>query len=230
MNAGFRYEEMTGRNRGFIAEAEQQRLRETPVFVCGVGAWGLRCRRWCGPASRAAVDRRFRPLRGVKLQPPAVFATLTSAGQEKTDAVAARAARHQPRARPARLRSGVDRRAGCDSRHPPRGHQRHGRHRRRHSPVSPRPRARGHRDRRLQRAAPSVFVTRPGDPRPEQRLGYPTRDTAWDRLTVAQITACKLAGGVVRHGPFVLRPALDLGVAARDVRGPEAARLRLRRW
>ena len=30
---------------------------------------------------------------------------------------------------------------------------------------------------------PSVYVTAPGDPMPEERLGYSTRDTSWDKLT-----------------------------------------------
>ena len=30
---------------------------------------------------------------------------------------------------------------------------------------------------------PSVYVTRAGDPMPEERLSYPTRDVAWDGLT-----------------------------------------------
>lgn len=33
---------------------------------------------------------------------------------------------------------------------------------------------------------PSVYVTRPVDPMPEERLGYATIGTAWDRLTVDQ--------------------------------------------
>ena len=33
---------------------------------------------------------------------------------------------------------------------------------------------------------PSIYVTRPGDPMPEERLGYPTPGTPWDALTKAQ--------------------------------------------
>ena len=33
----FDYAVMTHRNAGFVTEAEQARLRTTPVFVCGVG-------------------------------------------------------------------------------------------------------------------------------------------------------------------------------------------------
>jgi molybdopterin/thiamine biosynthesis adenylyltransferase len=33
---------------------------------------------------------------------------------------------------------------------------------------------------------PSVYVTRPGDPMPEERLGYPTIGTAWDALSAEQ--------------------------------------------
>ena len=61
---------------------------------------------------------------------------------------------------------------------------------------------------------PSVFVTRPGDPRPEERLGYPTRGTPWERLTPAQIAACKLAEAthVMLHSSSLRH--FDLGVAA----------------
>lgn len=39
----FSYEEMTKRNYGFINVEEQEKLRKTPVFVCGVGGMGGSC-------------------------------------------------------------------------------------------------------------------------------------------------------------------------------------------
>ncbi|MEM9798641.1 MAG: ThiF family adenylyltransferase [Pseudomonadota bacterium] len=36
---------------------------------------------------------------------------------------------------------------------------------------------------------PSIYVTRPGDPMPEERLGYPTAGTAWNALSDAQRNA-----------------------------------------
>jgi hypothetical protein len=40
---------------------------------------------------------------------------------------------------------------------------------------------------------PSVTVVRPDDPRPEERLGYPTRATDWRAITAEQAAACKAA-------------------------------------
>ncbi|MEO0829496.1 MAG: ThiF family adenylyltransferase, partial [Pseudomonadota bacterium] len=36
----FSYAEMTTRNIGFVTEAEQAKLREATVFVCGTGGMG----------------------------------------------------------------------------------------------------------------------------------------------------------------------------------------------
>jgi len=36
----FSYDEMVGRNVGFVTPAEQERLRGGAVFVCGVGGMG----------------------------------------------------------------------------------------------------------------------------------------------------------------------------------------------
>ena len=44
---------------------------------------------------------------------------------------------------------------------------------------------------------PSVTVVRPADPRPEERLGYPTTRTNWRVLTDDEVEGCCLAD--VRH-------------------------------
>jgi hypothetical protein len=39
MTAPFAYEEFTTRNIGFVTEAQQAKLRDAAVFVCGTGVW-----------------------------------------------------------------------------------------------------------------------------------------------------------------------------------------------
>jgi hypothetical protein len=214
VNTGFHYEEMTGRNRGFITEAEQQRLRETPVFVCGVGGMGgaavqTLVRTGVGRIAIADFDRF--EVSNFNRQ---VFATLASAGQEKTDAVAHALRDINPeldlrvygREWTAELDAilathrvvinGMDDIAA--------GIHLYRRARERGATVID----------AYSAPLPSVFVTRPADRRPEERLGYPTRDTAWDRLTAEHITACKLAEAsyVMVHSSSARQ--FDLGVAA----------------
>lgn len=39
----FKYSEFTTRNIGFVTEAEQAKLRDATVFVCGTGGMGGAC-------------------------------------------------------------------------------------------------------------------------------------------------------------------------------------------
>src|SRR5262249_38912915 len=61
---------------------------------------------------------------------------------------------------------------------------------------------------------PSVFVVRPTDPRPEERLGFPTLGTDWEHVTDAQRDACRRAEAlhVLVHSSSARH--FDLGVAA----------------
>jgi molybdopterin-synthase adenylyltransferase len=43
LTPGFDYDTMVSRNLGFVTRAEQERIRDTPVFVCGVGGMGGAC-------------------------------------------------------------------------------------------------------------------------------------------------------------------------------------------
>lgn len=66
---------------------------------------------------------------------------------------------------------------------------------------------------------PSVYVTRPGDPMPEERLRYPTAQTAWDRLTADQ-----RATAFQREAEYVMvhsssRNYIDLSLAGEVVAG-----------
>jgi len=214
MTADFRYEEMTQRNLGFVTEAEQQRLRDTPVFVCGVGGMG-------GAAVqtlvRAGVERlaiadfdRFE----VSNFNRQVFATLETVGADKAEATARALRDINPELELRVL--GREWMSDLDAFLPTyrivvngmddvaAGIHLYRRAREHGATVID----------AYSAPLPSVFVTRPGDPRPEERLGYPTRGTPWERLTPAQIAACKLAEAthVMLHSSSLRH--FDLGVAA----------------
>jgi hypothetical protein len=66
---------------------------------------------------------------------------------------------------------------------------------------------------------PSVYVTRPSDPMPEERLGYPTTATAWNAITSDQ-----RAQAFMREAEHVMvhsssRHHIDLGLAGEVVAG-----------
>jgi tRNA A37 threonylcarbamoyladenosine dehydratase len=78
----FTYDELVGRNLGFVTAAEQERIRTTPVFVCGVGGMGGACvqslvRAGVGRLAIADVDRF--EVSNLNRQ---VFATLSTVGEE----------------------------------------------------------------------------------------------------------------------------------------------------
>ena len=66
---------------------------------------------------------------------------------------------------------------------------------------------------------PSVYVTAPTDPMPEERLGYPTVDTAWDALTPDMRDKAALAevAYVMTHSSS--RHQIDLALAGEMVAG-----------
>jgi hypothetical protein len=179
------YAEMTTRNIGFVSEAEQERLRTTPVFVCGVGGMG-------GACLMALVRAGFSRLTIADLDEFEVsnfnrqlFANLDSVGRHKAEASLDQCRRINSEAEIKVLHADwpdhLDRVLktakivvnGTDDL------------------------AAGLRLYRAARAAgatvidayasplPSVFVTRPGDPMPEERLRYPTRGKPVEALTEA---------------------------------------------
>jgi len=214
MTTAFRYEEMTQRNRGFLTEAEQERLRDTPVFVCGVGGMGgaaVQTLVRAGVTRLAIADFDRFEVSNFNRQ---VFATLATAGQDKAKATA-RALRE--------VNPGLELRVlGRDwtSRVDEILHT--------HRVVINGMddvaagillyrRARAHGATIVDAYSaplPSVFVTRSGDPLPEERLGYPTLGTPWDRLTPAQLAACKLAEATYVMVHSTSARHFDLAIAA----------------
>ncbi len=215
----FDYEQFTTRNIGFVTRDEQARLRASSVFVAGVGGMGGAClaslaRAGVGRFGMADIDRF--EVSNLNRQ---VFATLDTIGEEKTAASAATVKRINPEAElevlgaewTSRLDDIARRYAvivnGCDDIA---------------AAVA------------LYRAAraagatvidayasplPSVTVVRPGAPRPEERLKYPTRGKAWQDLTKGDIR-----GAFLKELEYVLTHSssafhVDLDAAAEMAAG-----------
>jgi hypothetical protein len=190
---GFDYAGMVRRNIGFVTEGEQQRLRTGRVFVCGVGGMGGACLQSLARAGVCAFEiadfDRFE-LSNLNRQ---VFATLPDLGRSKVEVTAQRLREINPEIElrvhgPEWLESLDEILSRC-------------------SLVVNAMDDIGA-GIRLYRAArergatvidaytstlPSVIVVGPGDPRPEERLGYPTVGHAPDRFTREMLDACRLA-------------------------------------
>ena len=183
MSPAFTYTAMTTRNIGFITEAEQERLRCASIFVCGTGGMGgsaLMALARAGVGKFVIADIDEFEVSNLNRQ---VFAFSDTIGRHKAEASADVLRRinpelglevlksdwpqHLPRLANAvqAIINGTDdlvasinlyrtaRKAGV--------------------PVvdayaSP---------------LPSVYVTRPGEPTPEERLGYPTIGKPWQDIT-----------------------------------------------
>lgn len=189
----FDYAVMTHRNAGFVTEAEQARLRATPVFVCGVGGMGgaaVQSLARAGMERLAIADMDVFEVSNLNRQ---VFADLNTVGKGKVEATVERLAAINPGLRPVTFGpewterldeilaeykivvNGMDDLAA-------------GIHLYR--------RAREHGATVIDAYTsplPSVTLVRPGDPRPEERLGFPTIGKPWNALSTADADACKMA-------------------------------------
>jgi len=215
----FDYDVFTTRNFGFVTAEEQARLRGAAIFVAGVGGMGGACVASLGRAGvgrLAIADIDTFEVSNLNRQ---VFANLDTVGQEKAAASAAALKRINPELA-LEVFGGewvgqiddIARRYpiivnGCDD-------------------VAATV--------QLYRAArkagatvidayaaplPSVTVVRPTAPRPEERLRYPTRDKAWDQLTIAETR-----GAFLKELEYVLTHSsaafhVDLGAAAEMAAG-----------
>jgi hypothetical protein len=180
---GFDYREFTTRNIGFVTTDEQQRLREASIFVCGVGGMGGAA--FMGLA-RAGVGRfviadvdEFE-VSNLNRQ---VFANAQTIGMPKADTAAAAAREINPEVEIEVLgREWTERLPEIARRCPiivngmddiPAG-------------------VHLYRTARDERASvidaymsplPSVILVRPEDPRPEERLGFPTLGKTWTSIS-----------------------------------------------
>jgi hypothetical protein len=215
----FRYEVLTTRNLGFVTPEEQERLRDGRIFVCGTGGMGgaaIQSLVRAGVGHLALADIDCFEMSNLNRQ---VFCTLDTLGEPKAEATAAACRVINPSAEMEVLGAEWTRQAqrligsskvvinGADDLAASlllyRTAREFG------VPVidayaSP---------------LPSVFVTRAGDPMPEERLGYPTIGTPWDRVTEVQRRQSFLreAEHVLLHSSS--RRWIDLSVAGEVAAG-----------
>lgn len=179
----FDYGMMTTRNIGFVTEAEQVRIHDAPVFICGVGGMG-------GACLMALVRAGFTRLIIADLDDFEVsnlnrqlFATLDSVGQHKAEASRDQCLRINPEAQIEVLgRDWPDHleRVLATAKIVVNGAD---------DLIAGLMLYRGARASggtvidAYASPLPSVYVTRPGDPMPEERLRYPTRGKPLEAVT-----------------------------------------------
>lgn len=179
----FSYEEFTTRNLGFVTAEEQAKLRAAHVFIPGVGGMGAACllslvRAGVGNFTIADIDTF--EVSNLNRQ---VFAFTDTVGKHKAEAAHDAALRINPQVsikvlgkewldqidilanKHAVLVNGTD-----DTQ----------------ASVLMYRTAKAHRRTVIDAYAaplPSVYVVRPDDPRPEERMGYPTVGKDWRQIT-----------------------------------------------
>lgn len=215
----FSYAEMTTRNRGFVTEEEQERLRQSCVFIPGVGGMGgaaFMALVRAGVGNFVIADLDGFEVSNLNRQ---LFATLDTVGQHKAAAAKAGALRINPEVQVAlhggdwtdqldailpQVKVAVN---GMDDAA---------------AGVQLYRRAQAHGVTVIDAYAsplPSVTVVRPSDPRLEERLGYPTCGVEWTAVTPAMRTEC-----LQREITYVLTHSsshhyVDLDVAAEVAAG-----------
>jgi molybdopterin-synthase adenylyltransferase len=193
MAVSFDYREMVGRNAGFVTEREQERLRAAPVFVVGLGGMGGACLMSLVRAGMEAFTVADLDRFEVSNLNRQLFATLRTVGRGKVEATVEEVAAINPEAR---LRAfGADWTDRLDE-----------------ILAGQEVAVNGTDDLlagiALYRKAkehgvtvidaytsplPSVTRVRPEDPRPEERLGFPTVGRDLREIGAADLDACKLA-------------------------------------
>jgi molybdopterin/thiamine biosynthesis adenylyltransferase len=187
VDAGFSYEEFTHRNIGFLTEAEQARLRAARVLICGVGGMGGACLQTltrAGVGNFAIADFDVFDVSNLNRQ---VFANLDTVGISKIEATVAQLKRINPEVQLETMGAEWTKRLdqllehykvvvnGMDDIA---------------AGIALYRKAREHGATVIDAYTaplPSVIVVQPADPRPEERLGYPTNGLDWDKLS-AQLT------------------------------------------
>src|SRR5262245_50955433 len=215
----FSYAEFTTRNIRFVSAAEQERLRQSCVFVCGVGGMGgaaLMALARAGVGRLVVADVDTFEISNLNRQ---LFAFIDTVGRPKAEAAADAVRRINPEVeievlgrewpdaieriagRAAVLVNGTDDLAA--------GLLLYRTARARRLPVidayaSP---------------LPSVYVTRAGEAMPEERLGYPTLGKAWNAVTKADREAAFQSEVVYVLVHSSSRHHIDLAVAGEVAAG-----------
>ncbi|MDF3822231.1 ThiF family adenylyltransferase [Leptospira sp. 96542] len=190
MNASFSYAEFTQRNIGFVTEHQQQELKKSRVFVCGAGGMGGACLQSLVRAGVGAVAVADFDTFEVSNMNRQVFANMHTVGKGKLEATVANLKEINPELTIEPLgQEWVDQLDDLLTRYKIvvngmddvaagivlyRKAREHG------ATVidaytSP---------------LPSVVVVRPQDPRPEERLRFPSADRQDTRLTDTERTQC----------------------------------------
>jgi len=179
----FHYDEFVTRNLGFVTPEEQAKLRAARVFIPGVGGMGgaafmLLVRAGVGNFAIADIDTF--EVSNLNRQ---LFATLDTVGQSKVEAAAAGALKINPELKLEVMGAEwIDRIEDLASRHPVIVN----------GTDDAKCGVRMYRVAREKRATvidayaatlPSVYVVRPDDPRPEERMRYPTVGKDWQAIT-----------------------------------------------
>jgi molybdopterin/thiamine biosynthesis adenylyltransferase len=215
----FSYEEMITRNAGFVTADEQRRLRDGRVFVCGVGGMGgaaLQSLVRAGLGHVTIADMDVFEISNLNRQ---VFATLDTVGTEKTRATLEALRQINPEidvtvygadwvdhldellpSHPIVINGMDDLAAG----------------------IALYRKAREHGATVIDAYTsplPSVTVVRPRDPRPEERLRWPTVNRDWRTLTRDESDACKAAEAIYVMVHSSSAKHIDLDVAAELMAG-----------
>jgi hypothetical protein len=215
----FSYETFTTRNIGFVSEAEQRRLQEATVFVCGTGGMGgaaiqALVRAGIGRLVLADIDRF--EMSNLNRQ---VFCFADTIGRQKAEATRDLCLKINPELaitvfgpdwtdqvetlveNADVVINGTDDLGASLLLY--RTARRHGK-----TVIDA-----------YAAPLPSIYVTRAEDPMPEERLGYPTSGTAWNALTPDQRAESFLreAEHVMVHSSS--RHHVDLALAGEVVAG-----------
>jgi molybdopterin/thiamine biosynthesis adenylyltransferase len=215
----FSYEEMIGRNAGFLSATEQALLHEGRVFVCGVGGMGgaaLQSLVRAGVGSLAIADMDVFERSNLNRQ---LFATLDTVGKLKVGVTADALRRINPTlgltiygaewveqldeilAEHKVVVNGMDDLAAG---------------------IALYRKAREHGATVIDAYTaplPSVTVVRPADPRPEERLRFPTTQTNWRVLTQDEVDHCKMQEALYVMVNSSSAKHVDLHVAAELMAG-----------
>jgi len=220
--SAFDYAEMTRRNIGFVSADEQARLRAGRVFVCGTGGMGGACLQSLVRAGVGAFEIADGDTFETSNLNRQVFSSVADLGQPKVEVTARRLREIFPDVDA--VQHGLDWVDRLDT-------------------ILPRCRVvvNGMDDIgagiRLYRAArghgatvidaytstlPSVVVVGPGDPRPEERLRFPTVGVEPASWTPAMLAACRGAEieYVLVHSSTA--DSIDMAIAAEIVTGKRA--------
>jgi molybdopterin-synthase adenylyltransferase len=219
MKPAFSYEELTTRNFGFVNAEEQEKIHKACIFVCGVGGMGGACLQSLarmGISRFIIADMDAFEVSNLNRQ---VFATLPTVGIAKTEATRKGILDINPEAKidiydgqwlshlteilgkVQVVVNGTDDIAA--------GVQLYRAARSTGIPVIDAYAA----------ALPSVYVTRPGDPTPEERLGYPTRGRTPKDWTPADISSAFLCELEYVMGLSSSRKYIDLAAGAEMAAG-----------